>query len=93
MVIEDESFIPTFSLYNKMVKNKYAQKVLLHTTRLPVSAGSLVTFAQTLLPVFGIMTGLTLAVTLVVIETDAAPITSLLAVPDLQALPVARRPL
>jgi len=44
-IIDDESFIPTYSQYNKMVKNKYAQKVLAaHNDKPKYEQGQLVTF-------------------------------------------------
>ena len=78
-VIEDESFIPTFSQYNKMVKNKYAQKVLAsHHASAKYEAGSLVTFRANAPSGVRYLDGAYLkrAVTLMVIETDAMPVTS-----------------
>ncbi len=44
-IIGNDTFIPTYSQYNKMVKNKYAQKVLAsHHAPAKYSAGQLVTF-------------------------------------------------
>ena len=79
MVTEDESFIPTYSQYNKMVKNKYAQKVLAsHNSPAKYPAGSLVTFRANAPSGVRYLDGAYLKrnVTLMVIETDAAPITS-----------------
>ena len=78
-VTEDESFIPTYSQYNKMVKNKYAQKVLAsHNSPAKYPAGSLVTFRANAPSGVRYLDGAYLkrAVTLMVIETDAAPVTS-----------------
>ena len=78
-ITEDESFIPTFSQYNKMVKNKYAQKVLAsHNSPAKYPAGSLVTFRANAPSGVRYLDGAYLkrTVTLMVIETDAAPITS-----------------
>ena len=78
-ITEDESFIPTFSQYNKMVKNKYAQKVLAsHNSPAKYPAGSLVTFRANAPSGVRYIDGAYLkrTVTLMVIETDAAPITS-----------------
>ena len=79
LVTEDESFIPTFSQYNKMVKNKYAQKVLAsHNSPAKYPAGSLVTFRANAPSGARYLDGSYLKrnVTLMVIETDAAPVTS-----------------
>ena len=79
MVIEDESFIPTYSQYNKMVKNKYAQKVLAsHNAPAKYPAGSLVTFRANAPSGVRYINGSYLKrnVTLMVVETDAAPVTS-----------------
>ena len=79
LVTEDASFIPTFSQYNKMVKNKYAQKVLAsHNSPAKYPAGSLVTFRANAPSGVRYLDGTYLkrAVTLMVIETDAAPVTS-----------------
>ena len=79
MITEDESFIPTYSQYNKMVKNKYAQKVLAsHNAPAKYPAGSLVTFRANAPSGVRYIDGAYLkrTVTLMVIETDAAPITS-----------------
>ena len=79
MVIEDESFIPTYSQYNKMVKNKYAQKVLAsHNSPAKYPAGSLVTFRANAPAGVRYIDGAYLKrnVTLMVVETDAAPVTS-----------------
>ena len=78
-VTEDESFVPTYSQYNKMVKNKYAQKVLAsHNSPAKYPAGSLVTFRANAPSGVRYLDGAYLKrnVTLMVIETDAAPITS-----------------
>ena len=79
MVIEDETFIPTFSQYNKMVKNKYAQKILAsHHAPAKYPAGSLVTFRANAPSGVRYLDGAYLKrnVTLMVIETDAMPVTS-----------------
>ena len=79
MITEDESFIPTFSQYNKMVKNKYAQKVLAsHNSPAKYPAGSLVTFRANAPSGVRYINGSYLKrnVTLMVVETDAAPVTS-----------------
>ena len=79
MITEDESFIPTFSQYNKMVKNKYAQKVLAsHNSPAKYPAGSLVTFRANAPSGARYLDGSYLKrnVTLMVIETDAVPVTS-----------------
>jgi hypothetical protein len=78
-IIDDESFIPTYSQYNKMVKNKYAQKVLAaHNDKPKYEQGQLVTFRSSagaaerrcgdgyLKP----------TVPMMVIAVDAAPVTS-----------------
>ena len=78
-IIDDESFIPTYSQYNKMVKNKYAQKVLAaHSDKPKYEQGQLVTFRSSagaaerrcgdgyLKP----------TVPMMVIAVDAAPVTS-----------------
>ena len=78
-IINDDSFIPTYSQYNKMVKNKYAQKVLAsHNAPTKYQAGQLVTFRANAPSTVRYLDGAYLkrAVTLMVIETDAAPITS-----------------
>ena len=78
-IINDESFIPTYSQYNKMVKNKYAQKVLAsHSAPAKYSAGSLVTFRANAPSTVRYLDGAYLkrTVTLMVIEADAAPVTS-----------------
>ena len=79
MVVEDETFIPTYSQYNKMVKNKYAQKVLAsHNSPAKYPAGSLVTFRANAPSGVRYLDGAYLKrnVTLMVVETDAAPVTS-----------------
>jgi hypothetical protein len=44
-IIEDDTFVPTYSQYNKMVKNKYAQKVLAaHYAAPKYQTGDLVQF-------------------------------------------------
>jgi|TARA_R110001583_G_scaffold44753_2_gene141706 hypothetical protein len=44
-ILDNESFIPTYSQYNKMVKNKYAQKVLAaHNNKPKYEQGQLVAF-------------------------------------------------
>ena len=78
-IIGNDSFIPTYSQYNKMVKNKYAQKVLAsHNAPAKYPAGSLVTFRANAPSGVRYLDGAHLkrTVTLMVIETDAAPVTS-----------------
>ena len=78
-IINDDSFVPTYSQYNKMVKNKYAQKVLAsHNAPAKYQAGQLVTFRANAPSTVRYIDGAYLkrAVTLMVIETDAAPVTS-----------------
>ena len=78
-IIGNDNFIPTFSQYNKMVKNKYAQKVLAsHNAPAKYPAGSLVTFRANAPSNSRYLDGAYLKrnVTLMVIEADAAPITS-----------------
>ena len=78
-IISNDTFIPTYSQYNKMVKNKYAQKVLAsHNAPAKYSAGSLVTFRANAPAGSRYLDGAYLKrhVTMMVIETDAAPITS-----------------
>jgi len=78
-IIGDEAFVPTYSQYNKMVKNKYAQKVLAaHNDKPKYEQGQLVTFRSSagaaerrcgdgyLKP----------TVPMMVIAVDAAPVTS-----------------
>ena len=78
-IINDNTFIPTYSQYNKMVKNKYAQKVLAsHHAPAKYEAGQLVTFRANAPTNSRYLDGgiLKRNVTMMVIETDAAPITS-----------------
>ena len=78
-IINDDTFIPTYSQYNKMVKNKYAQKVLAsHHAPAKYEAGQLVTFRANAPTNSRYLDGgiLKRNVTMMVIETDAAPITS-----------------
>ena len=78
-IINDDTFIPTYSQYNKMVKNKYAQKVLAsHHAPAKYEAGQLVTFRANAPTNTRYLDGgiLKRNVTMMVIETDAAPITS-----------------
>ena len=78
-IINDDTFIPTYSQYNKMVKNKYAQKVLAsHHAPAKYEAGQLVTFRANAPSNSRYLDGgyLKRNVTMMVIETDAAPITS-----------------
>jgi hypothetical protein len=78
-VFGDEPFIPTYSQYNKMVKNKYAQKVLTsHYAEPKYETGQLVTFRSNAPAGSRNLDGSYLKrhVTMMVIETDAAPITS-----------------
>lgn len=78
-IIGDESFIPTYSQYNKMVKNKYAQKVLAaHNDKPKYEQGQLVTF-RSATPTAQRRCGdgyLKLTVPMMVITADAAPVTS-----------------
>ena len=78
-VINEEQFVPTYSQYNKMVKNKYAQKVLsAHNDKPKYEKGQLVTF-RAAAPAAQRRCGdgyLKPAVTMMVIAADAAPVTS-----------------
>jgi len=78
-IIDDESFIPTYSQYNKMVKNKYAQKVLAaHNDKPKYEKGQLVTF-RSATPTGQRRCGdgyIKLNVPMMVIASDAAPVTS-----------------
>ncbi len=78
-ILNSDTFIPTYSQYNKMVKNKYAQKVLAaHNDKPKYEQGQLVTFRSSagaaerrcgdgyLKP----------TVPMMVIAADAAPVTS-----------------
>jgi len=79
MILGDDTFIPTYSQYNKMVKNKYAQKVLTsHYAEPKYETGQLVTFRSNAPAGSRNLDGSYLKrhVTMMVIETDAAPITS-----------------
>ena len=78
-IINDDTFIPTYSQYNKMVKNKYAQKVLAsHHAPAKYEAGQLVTFRANAPSNSRYLDGAFLKrnVTMMVIESDAKPITS-----------------
>ncbi len=78
-IIGNDAFVPTYSQYNKMVKNKYAQKVLAsHHAPAKYSAGQLVTFRANAPSNSRYLDGgyLKRNVTMMVIEADAAPITS-----------------
>ena len=78
-IINDDTFIPTYSQYNKMVKNKYAQKVLAsHHAPAKYEAGQLVTFRANAPSNTRYLDGgiLKRNVTMMVIEADASPITS-----------------
>ena len=78
-IIENEKFIPTYSQYNKMVKNKYAQKVLAaHHAPAKYEAGQLVTFRASAPTNSRYLDSgiLKRNVTMLVIEADAAPITT-----------------
>ena len=78
-IIGNDTFIPTYSQYNKMVKNKYAQKVLAsHHAPAKYEAGQLVSFRANAPSNTRYLDGAYLKrnVTMMVIETDAAPITS-----------------
>ena len=78
-IIGDESFIPTYSQYNKMVKNKYAQKVLsAHNDKPKYEQGQLVAF-RSATPTAQRRCGdgyLKLNVPMMVIAANAAPVTS-----------------
>jgi len=79
MILGDDMFIPTYSQYNKMVKNKYAQKVLTsHYAEPKYETGQLVTFRSNAPAGSRNLDGSYLKrhVTMMVIEADAAPITS-----------------
>jgi len=78
-IIGNDTFIPTYSQYNKMVKNKYAQKVLVaHNDKPKYAQGQLVTF-RSATPTAQRRCGdgyLKLNVPMMVIAADAAPVTS-----------------
>jgi hypothetical protein len=78
-VINEEQFVPTYSQYNKMVKNKYAQKVLsAHNDKPKYEKGQLVTF-RSATPAAQRRCGngyLKPAVPMMVIAANAAPVTS-----------------
>ena len=78
-ILNNDTFIPTYSQYNKMVKNKYAQKVLAaHNDKPKYAQGQLVTF-RSAAPAAQRRCGdgyLKPAVTMMVIAADAAPVTS-----------------
>ena len=78
-VIDEEQFIPTYSQYNKMVKNKYAQKVLLaHHAEPKYQTGDLVQFRASAPSQARSLNGAYLkrAVAMMVVAVDAAPIKS-----------------
>jgi len=78
-IINDDTFIPTYSQYNKMVKNKYAQKVLTsHNAPAKYEAGQLVTFRANAPSQARYLDGAHLKrnVTMMVIEANAAPVVS-----------------
>ena len=78
-IIGDESFIPTYSQYNKMVKNKYAQKVLTsHYADPKYQLGQLVTFRANAPSGCRNLGGAYLKrdVAMMVVAVDAAPVTS-----------------
>jgi len=78
-ILGDEPFIPTYSQYNKMVKNKYAQKVLTsHYADPKYQPGQLVTFRANAPSGCRNLGGAYLKrdVAMMVVATDAAPITS-----------------
>ena len=78
-VLSDDTFIPSYSEYNKMVKNKYAQKILAsHNAPAKYQPGQLVTFRATCPAGVRYLDGAYLKrnITLMVIETDAAPVES-----------------
>ncbi len=79
MIIGDDTFIPTYSQYNKMVKNKYAQKVLAsHYAPAKYETGQLVTFRANAPSNSRYLDGAYLKrnVTMMVVAVDAEPITS-----------------
>jgi hypothetical protein len=79
MIIGDDTFIPTYSQYNKMVKNKYAQKVLAsHNATPKYETGELVTFRANAPSSVRHLDGAYLkrSAAMMVVATDAAPITS-----------------
>jgi len=78
-VLNEEQFVPTYSQYNKMVKNKYSQKVLAaHNDKPKYEKGQLVTF-RSATPTGQRRCGdgyIKLNVPMMVIASDAAPVTS-----------------
>lgn len=78
-VLEDDGFVPTQSQYNKMVGNKYAQKVLASHHAAPKYApGSMVTFRASAAWTHRTANGATLpqSAILLVIAANAGPVTS-----------------
>tara|TARA_Y100000593_G_C4302838_1_gene334263 strand:+ start:775 stop:1605 length:831 start_codon:yes stop_codon:yes gene_type:complete len=78
-IIEDDAFVPTYSQYNKMVKNKYAQKVLAaHHAAPKYQAGDLVQFRANAPSTARSLDGAYLkrGTAMMVVATDAEPITS-----------------
>ena len=78
-IIEDDTFVPTYSQYNKMVKNKYAQKVLAaHYAAPKYQTGDLVQFRANAPSQARYLNGAYLkrGVAMMVVATDAEPITS-----------------
>ena len=78
-IIEDDTFVPTYSQYNKMVKNKYAQKVLAaHYAAAKYQTGDLVQFRANAPSQARYLDGVYLkrGVAMMVVATDAAPVTS-----------------
>ncbi len=79
MIIDDDTFVPTYSQYNKMVKNKYAQKVLSsHHAAPKYQTGDLVTFRATAPYTSRQCDGVALKrdCPMMVVAIDAAPIRS-----------------
>ena len=73
-ILSDESYIPSFSEYNKLVKNKYAQKVLAaHYAPAKYAPGSVVKLRSGSARRLRTQTG---GKPCIVIQTDAAPITT-----------------
>lgn len=78
-ILDDEAFVPTYSQYNKMVKNKYAQKVLTsHYADPKYQPGQLVTFRANAPSNSRNLDGAYLKrdVAMMIVAIDAAPITS-----------------
>lgn len=78
-ILTSDSFVPTRSQYNKMIKNKYAQKIIsAHHAEAKYDAGQLVTFRANAPSICRYLDGgyIKRDVTMMVIEANAAPVTS-----------------